>query len=119
LTHVAQIKKALGISGILNEQSAWQHLADAKDKSGAQIDLHIDRPDGVINLCEMKWSTARFIIDKRYATILRKRAETFRRVTGTRKSLFLTFVTAHGLAPGDCVTELVANEVSAAALFEP
>jgi len=44
---------------------------------------------------------------------------TFRRVTGTRKSLFLTFVTAHGLAPGDYVSELVANEVSGAALFEP
>jgi hypothetical protein len=28
-------------------------------------------------------------------------------------------VTAHGLAPGDYVTELVANEVSATALFEP
>jgi hypothetical protein len=27
--------------------------------------------------------------------------------------------TAHGLAPGDYVTELVANEVSATALFEP
>jgi len=50
---------------------------------------------------------------------LRERAETFRRVTGTRKSLFLTFVTARGLAPGDYVTELVVNEVSAAALFEP
>jgi hypothetical protein len=27
--------------------------------------------------------------------------------------------TAHGLAPGDYVTEFVANEVSATALFEP
>jgi hypothetical protein len=96
-----------------------QHRANAKDKSGAQIDLLIDRPDRVINLCEMKWSTAPFIIDKRYAAMLRERAETFRRVTGTRKSLFLTFVTTHRLAPGDYVTELVANEVSAAALFEP
>ena len=112
-------KKALGISGILTEQSAWQHRVSARDKSGAQIDLLIDRPDGVINLCEMKWSGAPFVIDKRYAATLRERAETFRRVTGTRKSLFLTFVTAHGLAPGDYVTELVANEVSAAALFEP
>jgi hypothetical protein len=119
LTHVAQIKKALGISGILTEQSAWQHRAGERDEKGAQIDLLIDRPDGVINLCEMKWSTAPFIIDKHYATTLRERAETFRRVTGTRKSLFLTFVTAHGLAPGDYVTELVANEVSAVALFEP
>jgi hypothetical protein len=50
---------------------------------------------------------------------LRERVEIFRRVTGTRKSLFLTFVTAHGIAPGDYVAELVANEVSAAALFEP
>jgi len=119
LTHVAQIKKALGISGILTEQSAWQHRVSARDKRGAQIDLLIDRPDGVINLCEMKWSGAPFVIDKRYAATLRERAETFRRVTGTRKSLFLTFVTAHGLAPGDYVTELVANEVSAVALFEP
>ena len=119
LTHVAQIKKALGISGILTEQSAWHHRVSARDKSGAQIDLLIDRPDGVINLCEMKWSGAPFVIDKRYAATLRERVETFRRVTGTRKSLFLTFVTAHGLAPGDHVDELVSNEVSAAALFEP
>jgi hypothetical protein len=71
------------------------------------------------HFCEMKWSGGPFVIDKRYAATLRERAEIFRRVTGTRKSLFLTFVTAHGLAPGDYVTELVANEVSAAALFEP
>jgi hypothetical protein len=119
LTHVLQIKKALGISGILTEQSAWQYRASARDKSGAQIDLLIDRPDRVINLCEMKWSGAPFVIDKRYAATLRERTETFRRVTGTRKSLFFTFITAHGLAPGDYVTELVANEVSVAALFEP
>jgi hypothetical protein len=67
----------------------------------------------------MKWSGAPFVIDKRHAGTLRERTETFRRVTGTRKSLFLTLVTAHGLAPGDYVTELVANEVSAAPLFEP
>ena len=34
LTHVAQIKKALGISGILTEQSAWQHRTSARDKTG-------------------------------------------------------------------------------------
>ena len=118
LTHVAQIKRALGIGGILTEQSAWQHRTDARDRSGAQIDLLIDRPDGIINLCEMKWSGAPFVIDKRYAAILRQRLETFRRVTGTRKSLFLTFVTAHGLAPGGHVGDLVANQVEAAALFE-
>jgi hypothetical protein len=41
------------------------------------------RAIGVINLCEMKWSGAPFVIDKRYAATLRERAETFRRVTGT------------------------------------
>jgi hypothetical protein len=61
--------------------------------SASQISW-VDRPDGVINLCEMKWSGAPFVIDKRYAGTLRERTETFRRVTGTRKSLFLTFVTA-------------------------
>jgi hypothetical protein len=43
----AQIKKALGISGILTEQSAWQHRTSTRHKSGTQIDLLIDRPDGV------------------------------------------------------------------------
>jgi uncharacterized protein len=117
LTHVTQIKQALGISGIVTEQSAWQLKESDREKSGAQIDLLIDRPDGVINLCEMKHTESPFVIDKRYARILRERSDIFRRATGTRKSLLVTFITKQGVFPSSYASELVASEVRCNDLF--
>jgi uncharacterized protein len=118
-SHVRQIKKALGISGILTEESSWQHFARSKHDHGAQIDLLIDRPDRVVNLCEMKHSSVAFVINKKYAQWLRERTEVFRRETGTSKTLFNTFITTHGVAPNEYAEELVAAHITAAALFEP
>ena len=111
--HVTQIKQALGISGIVTEQLKESD----REKSGAQIDLLIDRPDGVINLCEMKHTESAFVIDKRYARILRERSDTFRRATGTRKSFLLTFITKQGVSPSSYASELVASEVRCKDLF--
>jgi len=117
LTHVAQIKQALGISGISTDQSSWQYQATDHEQGGAQIDLLIDRPDGVVNACEMKYTDSPFVIDKRYADKLRARSDTFRRVTGTRKSVLLTFITKQGVAAGPYTSELVANQVRSEDLF--
>lgn len=98
LKHADRLREALGIGGIQTEESTWRHRpGEAED--GAQIDLVIDRKDSSINLCEMKFSEAAFVIDKAYARSLVNKRETFRRSTGTRKSLFTTLVTTHGLAP--------------------
>lgn len=98
LKHADRLRQALGIGGIQTEESTWRHRpGEAED--GAQIDLVIDRKDSSINLCEMKFSEAEFAIDKAYARSLVNKRETFRRSTGTRKSLFTTLVTTHGLAP--------------------
>jgi uncharacterized protein len=98
LKHADRLREALGIGGVQTEESTWRHRpGDAED--GAQIDLVIDRKDSSINLCEMKFSEAEFAIDKAYARSLANKRETFRRSTGTRKSLFTTLVTTHGLAP--------------------
>jgi uncharacterized protein len=70
----------------------------------------------VVNLCELKYSDTPYVINKKYAQTLRERMEIFRRVTGTSKSLFTTFVTVHGVAPG-LHASVVSNEVRAAALF--
>ncbi|MDO8999041.1 MAG: ATP-binding protein [Bacteroidota bacterium] len=94
LAHVPQIKKALGIDGIETETSSWKSV-QAKD--GAQIDLVIDRRDGVINLCEMKFSISPFIIDKKYDAELRNKIGAFKTETRTKKSLFLTMLTTFGL----------------------
>lgn len=57
LWHADQIKKKLGISGILTNEYAWRCLPNEKEnRRGVQIDLLIDRSDGNIDVCEMKYS---------------------------------------------------------------
>ena len=65
LLHSRQIKAKLGISGIISSEYAWSAERE-EGKRGAQIDLLIDRNDGVINLCEMKYSKAPFRIDANF-----------------------------------------------------
>ena len=96
LDHIKQIKKGLDIGGVLSEESAWNIKGD-EDHDGAQIDLLIDRQDRVINLCEMKFSTDEYVIDKEYDRILRNKAESFRRETKTKKNLIITMITTYGI----------------------
>ncbi len=85
---------------------------------GAQVDLVIDRRDGCINLCEMKFSEGEVVIDKRLAAELRARRDAFRRATGTKKTLLLTLVTTHGLRRNAWSNELIARTVTMDALFD-
>ena len=57
----------------------------------------IDRDDRIMNLCEMKFSETEFEIDKEYDRKLMNKIEAFRKDTGTRKTLQLTFVTTYGV----------------------
>jgi hypothetical protein len=94
LMHILQIRKALGITGVLTEIYAW------KSKShdpGAQIDLVIERGDQVINLCEMKYASSEFTIDKAYDQNLRNKRSAFLAETRTRKAAQTTVVTTYGL----------------------
>ena len=94
LYHLSQIKKALGISGVLANTSSWRSISSEK---GIQIDLVIDRNDQTINLCEMKFSINPFIIDKKYDEDLRNKIGTFKFETKTRKAVFMTLITTFGL----------------------
>jgi hypothetical protein len=66
MRHKKEIKKAIGIAAVYTKQSAWRWKGDALVKA-AQIDLLIDRADNCINLCEMKFSSAPYILTKKYA----------------------------------------------------
>lgn len=114
LTHTEQIKKALGISGIGTEESAWR---STQSKDGAQIDLVIDRKDGAINLCEMKFSIGPFTIDKKYDTELRNKITAFKTETRTKKAVFLTMLTTYGLKPNTYSLN-VQNDLKMDVLFE-
>lgn len=115
LDHVDQVKQALGISGIQSNNVVWQGSTEEK---GAQVDLLIDRRDQVINLCECKFSLDEFSIDKSYSEKLRSKIATFKTVTKTKKSVFLTMITTYGTVRNKYANLLMQNEVTMDALFE-
>jgi hypothetical protein len=94
LLHLRQIKNSLGIGGVLTEVSAWR---SNWYQPGAQIDLVIDRNDKIINLCEMKFSSEEYTLDKNDDDALRNKRAAFKAETGTRKALQTTLVTTYGL----------------------
>ena len=90
LSHLKQIKQALGISGVQTLACSWRG-------TNAQIDLLIDRKDETINLCEMKFSIGEFEITKEYEEKLLNKIESFSKETGLKKSLLLTLITTYGV----------------------
>ncbi len=116
LAHIAQMKKALGISGVITEEYAWRHFAEGEDDKGAQIDLVIERRDGVVNLCEMKYVRGRYAISPDYADRLAERAQTFVDKVAIDKAVFITMVTPNGIRQ-DENSSVVQSEITAADLF--
>jgi AAA+ ATPase superfamily predicted ATPase len=114
LAHLPQIKEALGISGIQTNSSSWINTGVGSKR---QIDLVIDRKDGVINLCEMKFSIKPFTIDKKYATELQDKIAIFQGSTQTTKSTFLTMITTFGITRNTYSNSLVQNSLKMDDLF--
>jgi hypothetical protein len=106
LLHIPQIKKALGISGVITESSSWR---SRKSDPNVQIDLVLDRSDRIIHLCEMKFSSDVYTINKEYSKRLREKKTALLDETGTRKAAHSTLVTTFGLTR---------NEYSAEVLFQ-
>lgn len=98
LLHSEQIKKALGIGGVITNEYSWR-TSPSDGEPGAQIDLLIDRSDKSINICEIKYTDGLFTIDKKYAESLRNKVAQFRRVTKTKKGVAITMITSYGLTP--------------------
>ena len=96
LKHVGQIKEGLGIASMSTQEATWGYIP-GKGKKGTQIDLLIDRIDWVINLCEMKFYTEEFVIDKPYAGELLRKRTVFQEEAGTKKALLLTMITTYGI----------------------
>lgn len=118
--HIEQVKKALGISSVLTQQSSWFALKrdiDDENLSGAQIDLIIDRRDKAINVCEIKFYGGEFIIDKDYSLNLRNKISAFKSVVKTRKSIVPTMITTFGVKQ-NMYSSLIQQSVTLDDLFE-
>lgn len=114
LTHIEQIKKALGISGIQTTVASWR---SKKATEGAQVDLLIERKDQVINLIEAKFSINQFTIDKKYATILRNKIGAFKTESKTNYAVHLCMVTTYGITPNGYAENLIQQSITADKFF--
>jgi hypothetical protein len=119
LEHAAEIQAALGIDSMANEVGTWRHFARAGSpaEAGTQVDLLFDRPDGLINLCELKYASEEFVLTKAYAKQLVAKAEIFKERTKTKKEVVITLVTTHGLKPGLWNDEVIDSVVTAEQLM--
>lgn len=96
--HADKIIQALGLEGIACIVGCWRSTKQIDDQqTGAQIDLLFDRSDNAITLCEIKYSTKPFVIDKNYARVLINKLEIFSKQVNSSKQLFLAMITTEGL----------------------
>lgn len=94
--HINQIKRALGIAGVVSSQSSWI-VRGTEETDGCQIDMLINRKDNVMNLCEMKFYNEVFTVTKAYHMTLTHRQNILSETLPRRTSVHSTLITTYGL----------------------
>lgn len=98
LLHVRQIVSYLGVGGIITNALSWTTKANGTT-SGAQIDLLIDRSDGAINLCEMKYCLGPYKMSAKDEEALLNRYNAFNQAIKGAKAIHPTLISPDGLTP--------------------
>ena len=117
MSHIAQIKKALGISGVFTKHSSWKFKGNDA-MQGIQIDMLIDRADQIIHLCEAKFTKENFVINNQYAEQLRLKKTIFKQATETKKAVFTTLLTTYQSIKNKYYLEEIDSEITMDKLFE-
>lgn len=113
MLHTEQIKRALGISGIISGIYSWRSVTS---KPGAQIDMLIDRDDDVISMCEMKYTITPWEMQASDLDDILRKEDVFRRETGTSKTIHKVLVSANGVKRNE-YSDDIQNVITADELF--
>lgn len=113
--HVEQLKKALGISGVITRASAWSKRPD--DEKGAQIDLLIIRNDNVINMCELKFYSGEYDVNNEYYRTLLNRESLLQKYVSPKTVIRNTLVTTFGLKKNE-YSNVFSNVILLGDLFQ-
>ena len=103
LLHSERIKNKTGAAFAIANIRSWR---SEKSQPAAQIDMLIERSDGIIDICEMKYTTDDFSMSKADYDNLRNKCRAFAGETKTKKTLRLVLVTTYGLAPNECSEDI-------------
>ena len=96
LRHIGQIKRALQIAGVSSSQSSWALEGD-DGQEGMQIDLLILRKDNVVNMCEMKFYSEDFTVDKSFHKKIVRRTIKLQEHLNRKNIVHSTLITTYGL----------------------
>ena len=99
LSHMEQVKKCLGIQGILSQEYAYR--IQNSDGGNAQIDLLIDRKDNTISVCEVKFSEGPYVFTSDEELRIRNRLQLLRASCAANKTLQIVMITTFGIAGGN------------------
>ena len=112
LGHIPQIKRALGIAAVQTSCFPW---SSSESTPGAQVDLVIERKDGVTDLCEMKCTDGPFEPGCATLDTLQRKRNVFREESGTRNAVHLVLVCVPGIkdnvVPGDIAAVVTPDDL--------
>lgn len=114
--HIPQIKRALGISGVLTEEYEF-NVPGNDDFPGAQIDMVMERADRVAEIIEIKFCKDEFVLDKRAFLNFSNKISVYERFQKRKKTIQTCFVTTYGLREGQ-YARMVSQSVDLDDLFE-
>jgi uncharacterized protein len=110
LQHVNKVQESLGLAKIKTYSSSYINKG-SKHENGFQFDLLIERADGVINICEMKYYNSYFAIDKAMYQKTRGNLAKFQTIAGNKYVLRYTIITANGCLQNAYYQELVDEDI--------
>lgn len=112
LIHITQIKKTLSIYGTISKVCSW-YIPGTGERKGVQIDLLIDRNDGVIDICEIKYTKLPYEVTFEEEQKVQNRRACLISETGTDKSIHLILISASGVKKNQYSSEfqaIITNE---------
>lgn len=116
LLHLPQVKEALGILGTVSRVCSW-YQTSTPERKGVQIDLIVDRDDGVIDLCEMKYTKEPYEMTSEEEQKIQYRRSSLITATGTEKAVHLVLISANGVKE-NAYSDEFQSIITADALFE-
>lgn len=117
--HIDRIKDALGLTVIACEIGSWREIPKkgSAHSSGCQIDLLIDRADGIINLIEIKFYQGKYALTKKEADNINHKISVYKNHSKTNKPIYVVLLSADGLLVNNHSQALVTKELTLTDLF--
>lgn len=107
-----------GLSDILKELSAADFILAYKTYVQAKLVTKYRLTDQCINIFEIKFYDDEFVIDKEYASQLRRKKRVYLEQSKTRKAVFMILITTYGAKENQYFLELFDKQLTLKDLFE-